>query len=182
MQTEQGSIMKIFNPKIGKYSVTVTTGPSAKTRRIEAAESMMQLVRALPQAGQLIMDLIAKNLNWPGAEEIAARLAKAIPPNLLSVNQKEMTPQAQALLGNLQKQLQDLGVQHQAALKALGDKQADRAIQMDKIEKDFEAKLIGVVQKAEAAYSTHVGSQLKDLADGVRELREHIGPQRSEAA
>ena len=182
MQTEQGSIMKIFNPKIGKYSVTVTTGPSAKTRRIEAAESMMQFVRALPQAGQLIMDLIAKNLDWPGAEEIAARLAKAIPPNLLSVDQKEMTPQVQALLGNLQKQLQDLGVQHQAALKALGDKQADRAIQMDKIEKDFEAKLIGVVQKAEAAYSTHVGSQLKDLADGVRELREHIGSQRSEAA
>ena len=171
----QGQRLDVMNPTIGKFSVTVTTGPSFKTRRIEAAESMMQFVRALPQAGALIMDLIAKNLDWPGAEEIAARLAKALPPNMITPDQKDMSPQVQALLQSMQQQLQQAATERQGLIKQLTDKQADRAVAQDKIEKDFEAKLISVVQKAESAYSTHVGSQLKDLAEGVKMLHDRLG-------
>ncbi|MGH6737584.1 MAG: hypothetical protein ACREDY_00870, partial [Bradyrhizobium sp.] len=44
----------------------------------------------------------------------------------------------------------------------------------DKIDKDFEAKLIGVVQKAESSFNQHIGSQLKDLAEGVNLLRDTL--------
>ncbi len=66
----------------GKYDVEVTTGPGFATRRMEAAETMMAFVRAVPAAGALIADLIARNMDWPGAEAIAERLRRALPPGL----------------------------------------------------------------------------------------------------
>lgn len=177
-QTSDGKMIDIFNPTMGKYAVTVTVGPTAKTRRIEAAESMMEFVRALPQAGQLIMDLIAKNLDWPGAEEIAARLAKAIPPNMLAPDQKDMSPQVQALLQSMQQQLQQAAQERQKLMAALGDKTADRAMAADKIEKDFEAKVLAIIQKTDAGQqkgNATFGSQVKDLATGVRMIHEHLG-------
>jgi len=175
IRTPQGQSVKVLNPTSGKFSVTVTTGPSFKTRRIEAAESMMQFVKALPQAGALIMDLVAKNLDWPGAEEIATRLAKALPPNLVTPEQKDMSPQVQALLSSMQQQLTKLGQERQQMLVALNDKQADRDLVAQKMNQDFEAKLLGIVQKVEAAYSTHVGSQIQDLAKGVKSLQDSLG-------
>ena len=59
-------------------------------------------------------------------------------------------------------------------MQALTEQQSDRAQRQDKIDKDFEAKLMGIVQKAEATYQAHVGSQLKDLAEGVTLLRETL--------
>ena len=41
---------------------------------------MMEMVRSFPQAAPLIGDLIAKNLDWPGADEIAQRLSAMLPP------------------------------------------------------------------------------------------------------
>ena len=58
----------------GKYDVYVTVGPSYTTQRMESAESMMQLIQAVPQLFAVIGDLIVKNLDWPGADEIAERL------------------------------------------------------------------------------------------------------------
>lgn len=169
-----GKVRKIFNPTIGRYGVTVTIGPSYATKRVEAAESMMDFARALPNTAMLIADLIAKNQDWPGAEQMAARLAKAVPPNLLTPEQKDMSPQVQAMLSALDQQVKQLSQERQELIKALTDQQADRAQKQDKIDKDFEAKLLGIVQRMEAAYNTHVGSQLKDLAEGVRLLRDTI--------
>lgn len=66
----------------GKYDVEVSAGPGFSTRRLEAAESMMAFVQAVPQAGAVIADLIARNMDWPGAEAIAERLRKLLPPGL----------------------------------------------------------------------------------------------------
>jgi hypothetical protein len=40
---------------------------------------MMELIQYAPQLAGTIMDLIAKNLDWPGADEIAERLADKRP-------------------------------------------------------------------------------------------------------
>jgi hypothetical protein len=66
----------------GKYAVTVTTGPSYTTKRVEAAESMMMFVQAHPEAAQFVLDLVAKNMDWPGAEQFAERFKKMLPPQL----------------------------------------------------------------------------------------------------
>lgn len=66
----------------GRFDVRVSVGPSFTTKRVEAAQSMISFVQAVPNAAALIADLIAKNQDWPGAEEIAARLKRAIPAEI----------------------------------------------------------------------------------------------------
>jgi hypothetical protein len=66
----------------GTYDVRVKIGPAYATRRAEAADSMLQFVQAVPQAAGLVGDLVARNMDWPGADEIAERLKRKLPPQL----------------------------------------------------------------------------------------------------
>jgi predicted NBD/HSP70 family sugar kinase len=77
---------------VGKYDVEIVVGPSYATKRMEAAESMMAFVQAIPQSAQIAGDLIAKAMDWPGAETIAERLKKALPPGIVD---EKMTPEEQ---------------------------------------------------------------------------------------
>ncbi len=84
--TEKGnngeSIQRIYDLTVGKYDSVVTIGPSFSTQREEAAQNMLAFVQAVPAAGPLIGDLLAKNLDWPGAQEIEKRLKTLLPPQL----------------------------------------------------------------------------------------------------
>lgn len=73
----------------GKYDVTVQTGPGHQTQRQEAVASLMEFIKAAPQSGQFILDVVARNMDWPGAKELAARLKHAVPPQVLSDEEKE---------------------------------------------------------------------------------------------
>jgi hypothetical protein len=70
---------QVYDLTAGKYDLTVSTGPSFTTRRQEAAFEMTEMIRAFPDAAPVIGDLLAKNLDWPGADEIAERLKKINP-------------------------------------------------------------------------------------------------------
>lgn len=169
-----GKVLKIFNPTVGKYAVTVTTGPSYATKRVESAESMMDFVRAMPQAGQLVMDLIAKNQDWPGAEEFATRLAKALPPNLMAPDVKDIPPQVQAMMQGMQQQIQQLMQEGIVLKKALADQQAERDVKHEKNLLDFEAKVLATMQRADANANTHIGAQLKEISQAVQMLHESL--------
>ena len=109
-----GKQRSVFNPKLGEYEVAVTIGPSFATKRAEAADSMLAFMKAVPQSGPLIGDLIAKNMDWPGAEEISSRLAAMLPPQvqaLLGKNMKDWPPEAKAMVMNLHSSLQGQGQQ-----------------------------------------------------------------------
>jgi len=185
MRKPDGKRIKLFNPKFGKYGVTVTIGPSFATKRIEASENMISFAKALPQTGALIADLIAKNQDWPGAEEIATRLAKTLPPGLLQPDMKDVPPQVQAILQQQDAQVKELGMKLQAAMLELQDKRADRAVDIDKVNKDFEAKLLKVVadteakmaaveEKAAANFNTHIGAQIQELGANVAGLIQQL--------
>jgi hypothetical protein len=79
----------------GKYDVTVTVGPSYATKRMEAAESMMAFMQAFPQAAQVAGDLVAKAMDWPGADEIGDRLEKTLPPGMV---EKDLTPEEEEVM------------------------------------------------------------------------------------
>jgi hypothetical protein len=74
IQIPDGGLLHVFNMTNGKYDLTVEAGPSYTTQREAAAEQMFQLLQAFPQAAPVIGDLLVKNLDWPGAQEIAQRL------------------------------------------------------------------------------------------------------------
>ncbi len=83
MQGPNGEAMsKVFDLTVGKYDVVVSIGPSFSTEREEAAENMIAFINAIPAAGPLVADLLAKNMDWPGADEIEKRLKLLLPPQL----------------------------------------------------------------------------------------------------
>lgn len=77
----------------GKYSVSITTGPSYTTRRVEAREEMMSLTNSMPEVMGIAADKIVEAQDWPGADEIARRLRTQLPPGM--VDAKDMSPEEQ---------------------------------------------------------------------------------------
>lgn len=73
---------------VGKYDVVLDTGPSFMTQRMEAQEAMMTLIQTAPDLMGVIGDLVAKNMDWPGAHEIAERLKKTMPPELIKEDEE----------------------------------------------------------------------------------------------
>ena len=96
-----GEPVTLHDVTLGKYDVEVTVGPTYATRRAEAVESMTAFAQTNPQAAALISDLIAKNSDWPGADQIARRLRKIIPPQILE-GEKNDEDEAQQLQGPAQ--------------------------------------------------------------------------------
>ena len=95
VQMNEGEEPRIFDLTTGKYDVVVKLGPSFNTQRQEAADQMMLLVQQFPQAAPIIGDLIAKNLDWPGAEEMAERLQKLLPSQIKGVDPETQKLKAQ---------------------------------------------------------------------------------------
>jgi len=107
----------IYNLSIGTYDVSVTAGASYTTRRVEAAEAMMQMTQANPALMQIIGDLMVKNMDWPGADEMAKRLKLLLPPQIQQAEQKEgeMSPEVQQVIMQAQQAIQEKDMQIQQA-------------------------------------------------------------------
>lgn len=76
----------------GKYDVQVVVGPSYATKRMEAAEKVIELANALPQVGMVGADLIVRAQDMPHAEELADRLKKTLPPGVAKPEDGEEPP------------------------------------------------------------------------------------------
>jgi len=67
-------VERIYDLSVGKYDVRVVTGPSYTTKRIEMANSMIEFMRIYPMAAPVLGDLIAKAMDWEGADVVGDRL------------------------------------------------------------------------------------------------------------
>ena len=85
---------------VGKYSTTVITGPSYATKRMEAADSMLNMTNAMPQTMGVAADLIVENQDWPGANDIAKRLRRGIDPKI--IGQENLDDDEKALIAGQQ--------------------------------------------------------------------------------
>jgi hypothetical protein len=113
--TDEQGVMKILNDvTVGEYDVVMDTGPGYNSKRIEAVETMMPLLGADPQLMNIAGDLIFRNMDFPGAEVIADRLAASNP--LAQIDDKSPIPpqvqmqlkQSKATIQQLQQQLQGM--------------------------------------------------------------------------
>jgi hypothetical protein len=89
------TIDKIYNPNVGLYDVMVTTGPSYMTKRQESMDAMATILQSNPQLWTVAGDLFIKNMDWPGAQEMAARFAKILDPKVLEGSDE--SPEAQMM-------------------------------------------------------------------------------------
>jgi predicted small secreted protein len=80
---EDGAIRAFLNDvTTGSFDITVSAGPSYSTLRQEAAEGMADNMAKNPALWGVIGDLYVKNQDWPGADAMAERIKKTIPPQL----------------------------------------------------------------------------------------------------
>lgn len=102
---------------VGEYDVVVTSGPSYATMRAEAGDAMIQFGQSWPKLMDIAGDKVVKAMNWPGADEIAERIARTIPPEIRDDPKEEeepIPPAATAKIAQLEEQ--------NAALKEEADK------------------------------------------------------------
>jgi len=114
-QGQTPDISNIYDLTAGKYDVVVDVGPGYTTKRQEAASQMIEFARVNPAAAGLISDLIAKNLDWPGAQEISERFKAMLPPQIIGENPQiqqlqqqlqQTQQQAQQIIGQLQQEVE----------------------------------------------------------------------------
>jgi hypothetical protein len=164
IQNQEGIVIdKIYNPSVGKYDVVVATGPGYATKRQEALEAMAQLLQGNPQLWTVAGDLFVKNMDWPGAQEMAKRFAKTIDPKLMG--DAEENPQLQAANQQMQAMAAELDQLHQM-LQNVG--KSMEAQDMER--KDFEAKIKAYqaeTQRISAVQSGMTEEQIQDIAMGV---------------
>lgn len=126
-QDATGRVQKIYNLGVGRYDVAVTVGPSFGTKRMESVEAMSQLLSG--QAGQMLWpaigDLFLRNQDWPGAQEMADRLKKMVPPNLLDAEKEGQN--AEARVAEMEQALQQASMMMDERDQAL--QQASQAVQ-----------------------------------------------------
>ena len=160
---EQGIVIKkIYNPGVGKYDVAVTTGPSYMTKRQESLDAMSHLLQGNPQLWAVAGDLFIKNMDWPGAQEMAARFAKTIDPKLLS---DEDDP----ALAAAQQQMQAMGQEMQQMHQMLQNVSQSMDAQNLEIKQfDSEVKAYDAETKRISAVQNSMGEdQIHDIVMGT---------------
>ncbi|WP_181335381.1 portal protein [Hyphomicrobium methylovorum] len=64
----------------GRFDVRVTIGPSYASKRLEAADAIVELMKALPpELAPLLADIAVRNMDIPDAQEAAKRLKAMLP-------------------------------------------------------------------------------------------------------
>lgn len=89
IDADSGETIFTHDMTTGSYDVVAQIGPSYSTRRDEAKEGMTEFVRAAPESGSLILDLIAKAQDWPMSDDIAKRLRTVLPPKIIQLEAME---------------------------------------------------------------------------------------------
>jgi hypothetical protein len=89
---------------------------------------MDNMISKQPQLFSVIGDLIAKNMDWDGADEIEKRLKAMLPPQIAEMENMEGLPEeARPIVMNMQGQIQKMGQSMEQMKMALQEK--DQIIQ-----------------------------------------------------
>lgn len=142
---QRDSVGRVLNDiTVGQYDVVMDTGPGYNSKRQEAVDSMLPILAADPSLMQTCGDLVFRNMDWPGADVIADRLAAANP--LAQIDEhSDIPPQVQMQLAQGKKQVEELQQQLQAM--ALDMKYGQSVTQM-KEDANTKRKLMDVTSRA----------------------------------
>jgi len=112
---ERSAIGEVLNDvTVGEYDVVMDTGPGFQSKRQQAVESMMPLLTGNAELFNIAGDLVFRNMDFPGADVIADRLA-ALNPMAQIDEKSDIPPEIQMRLAQSQKMIEELQQQLQAA-------------------------------------------------------------------
>jgi hypothetical protein len=129
----------VYDLTVGKYDVTISTGPSYQTKRQESVATQLQLVQSFPAVFPVIGDLMVRNMDIPGADQIADRMEKMLPPQLQDQDGQEIPPQVQQHVAQLTQQNQQMAQQLQAANAEIKNRMMVKTVERESEERiEFE--------------------------------------------
>ena len=143
-------IEKIYNPGVGTYDVMVTTGPGYMTKRQEALDAMSQILQTNPQLWTVAGDLFIKNMDWPGAQEMAQRFKKILDPKVLS--EGDQSPEMMQAQQQIEAMTQELN-RVTDILQNIQDSTEQQKVEIDRYKAEIDAynaetKRIAAVQQS----------------------------------
>ena len=100
------------------WEIKTTAGPAYETRKKEALNSTLQLIGLMPDKAGIVADLVVKQMGGPGAEEISARFAKLLPPELRD-DATDEDPEAVAALQQAEQTIQQIEQARDQAFQAV---------------------------------------------------------------
>ena len=110
-----------------KFVPIITMAPTFDSKRLETFNTMQTLVQAAPNLLPIFGDVMFKNSDMAGADIVADRFKKQLPPNLQGENgDAPIPPQAQAQIQQLTQHLQAINQAAQITEKELGKLQFER--------------------------------------------------------
>ena len=115
---------------VGQYDVVMDTGPGYNSKRQEAVDSMLPLLAADPNLMKTAGDLVFRNMDWPGADVIADRLA-ALNPLAQIDEHSEIPPMVQMKLKQADEQVKQLTQKMQMMEMAMKQRQDIEQVRQD---------------------------------------------------
>jgi hypothetical protein len=162
---QQGIVIdKIYNPSVGKYDVVVVTGPGYATKRQEALEAMAQLLQGNPQLWGIAGDLFVKNMDWPGAQEMAKRFAKTIDPKILGDADED--PALQAANQQIQAMGQEMEQMHKM-LQNISQTMEARGLEIDEFKARTDADIKAYEAETRRLQAVAAGMQPEQVQEVV---------------
>jgi hypothetical protein len=121
---------------------------------------MGQLLQGNPQLWAVAGDLFVKNMDWPGAQEMAKRFAKTIDPKL--INDGEQSPELQAA----QQQIQAMNQQMEQLVGMLENVKNSEIARTNEI-KEFEAMVKAYAAETQRISAVQAGMTFEQIQDIV---------------
>ena len=146
MDEQTGTQYLIHDLSQGKFDVRVDSGPSYTTQRQEALEQMERVLQSNPDLWNIIGDLLAKNMDWPGADEFAERLKKMVPPDLLDDPEEDEPKEPAPPTPGEQIEMSRIQLEQQK-LEADGKKVEATVVQAEADMAEAQAKMMQAVEK-----------------------------------
>ena len=148
----------------------MATGPSFSTRKQETAEQLSQIIAQNPDMSQLVGDILFKNMDLVGGDEVISRLRSAgVKAGIIEPDEQE----AVALQQQMQQQQQ---IEAQAAQLEIAMKQAEiMNEQADTRESESKAFLNNVKAQLEQLELAQAQQDLEAQKIAALRLRQSIG-------
>ena len=132
----------IYSLDTGKYKVTVDVQAGDATRRESVVNALTQIMSANPNAAALLMDIFVANLDIKNAERIANRFRVSLPKEILAAENGDepedpaleaLQQQAEQIIGELKKKLDECQEALQKCELELKNKQAEADIKREEL-------------------------------------------------
>jgi hypothetical protein len=189
-QDEEG-VSKVLNDvTVGEYDVVMETGPGYNSKRQEAVDSMVQMLSVDPALMQQAGDLIFRNMDFPGADVIADRLA-AVNPMAQIDDKSPIPPQVQMQLANNKQQMQQmqqviqqlqLDIKHNSSVKQMQEEAETKRELMRQTTKAHDTEMRDATKQTDTVINNQTKIEIEQMKAQLALLLAHMNKTEFKAA